>query len=65
MSPSQQNFKIKLWLTQFLGDPIETKGKLLDLDDEVVGERGKAGGSVKHKTLTSKKINLTHEPIEM
>lgn len=33
--------------TQFLGDPVKAKGELLDLDDQVVGERGKAGGSGK------------------
>lgn len=33
--------------TQFLGDPVKAEGELLDLDDQVVGERGKAGGSGK------------------
>lgn len=33
--------------TQFLGNPVKAEGELLDLDDQVVGERGKAGGSGK------------------
>lgn len=31
--------------TQLLGNPVKAEGELLDLDDQVVGERGKAGGS--------------------
>lgn len=34
-------------LTQFLGNPVKAKGELLNLDDEVVRERGKAGRSDK------------------
>lgn len=33
--------------TQLLGNPVKAEGELLDLDDQVVGERGKAGGSGK------------------
>lgn len=34
-------------LTQFFGNPVKAKGELLNLDDQVVGERGKAGCSEK------------------
>lgn len=34
-------------LTEFLWNPVEAKGELLNLDDEVVREGGKAGGSDK------------------
>lgn len=34
-------------LTQFLGNPVKAKGEFLNLDDQVVRERGKAGRSDK------------------
>ena len=42
---------MKLWLTQFLGDPIESKRELFDLDDEVVREGGETGCSVKQRRV--------------
>lgn len=32
-------------LTQFLRHPVEAEGELLNLNNQVIGERGKAGGS--------------------
>lgn len=34
-------------LTQFFGNPVKAKRELLNLDDQVVRERGKAGRSDK------------------